>query len=83
MKTGPEGPVVRDGARTSVAAAAEDAQQREERLEHVVQAQVDAERRRDVVRLQAIATMRQTGHDMSAIYKETSQGGLAVNVPEC
>jgi L-serine dehydratase len=32
---------------------------------------------------QVIATMRQTGSDMSAIYKETSQGGLAVNVPEC
>jgi L-serine dehydratase len=32
---------------------------------------------------QVITTMRQTGHDMSAIYKETSQGGLAVNVPEC
>ncbi|MFO1393438.1 MAG: L-serine ammonia-lyase [Steroidobacteraceae bacterium] len=32
---------------------------------------------------QVIATMRQTGQDMSAIYKETSQGGLAVNVPEC
>jgi L-serine dehydratase len=32
---------------------------------------------------QVIATMRQTGRDMSAIYKETSQGGLAVNVPEC
>jgi L-serine dehydratase len=32
---------------------------------------------------QVIATMRQTGADMSAIYKETSQGGLAVNVPEC
>ncbi|MCC7200012.1 MAG: L-serine ammonia-lyase [Gammaproteobacteria bacterium] len=32
---------------------------------------------------QVIATMRQTGHDMRAIYKETSQGGLAVNVPEC
>ncbi|HVN43017.1 MAG TPA: L-serine ammonia-lyase [Steroidobacteraceae bacterium] len=32
---------------------------------------------------QVIATMCQTGHDMSAIYKETSQGGLAVNVPEC
>ena len=30
-----------------------------------------------------IATMRQTGADMSTIYKETSQGGLAVNVPEC
>jgi len=30
---------------------------------------------------QVIATMRQTGHDMSTIYKETSQGGLAVNVP--
>jgi L-serine dehydratase len=32
---------------------------------------------------QVIATMRQTGADMSARYKETSQGGLAVNVPEC
>jgi L-serine dehydratase len=27
---------------------------------------------------QVINTMRQTGHDMSTIYKETSQGGLAV-----
>jgi L-serine dehydratase len=32
---------------------------------------------------QVIATMRQTGRDMSTIYKETSQGGLAVNVPDC
>jgi len=32
---------------------------------------------------QVIATMRQTGRDMSSIYKETSEGGLAVNVPEC
>ncbi len=32
---------------------------------------------------QVIATMRQTGTDMSTNYKETSQGGLAVNVPEC
>jgi L-serine dehydratase len=32
---------------------------------------------------QVINTMRQTGRDMSTIYKETSQGGLAVNVPEC
>ena len=32
---------------------------------------------------QVISTMRQTGKDMSTIYKETSQGGLAVNVPEC
>ncbi len=31
----------------------------------------------------AIATMRQTGADMSNKYKETSQGGLAVNVVEC
>ena len=30
-----------------------------------------------------IETMRQTGLDMSSSYKETSQGGLAVNVPEC
>jgi L-serine dehydratase len=27
--------------------------------------------------------MKQTGLDMQTIYKETSQGGLAVNVPEC
>ena len=32
---------------------------------------------------QVIETMRQTGLDMSASYKETSKGGLAVNVPEC
>jgi len=32
---------------------------------------------------QVIATMRQTGLDMSHRYKETSQGGLAVNVTEC
>ncbi|HNP34962.1 MAG TPA: L-serine ammonia-lyase [Woeseiaceae bacterium] len=32
---------------------------------------------------QVIETMRQTGLDMKSIYKETSQGGLAVNVPEC
>ena len=32
---------------------------------------------------QVIETMRQTGEDMSSHYKETSQGGLAVNVPEC
>jgi L-serine dehydratase len=31
----------------------------------------------------AIKTMRETGRDMSTHYKETSQGGLAVNVPEC
>ncbi|WP_165136023.1 L-serine ammonia-lyase [Rhizobium rhizoryzae] len=31
----------------------------------------------------AIETMRQTGHDMSEKYKETSTGGLAVNVVEC
>ena len=30
-----------------------------------------------------IATMRQTGADMQAKYKETSLGGLAVNVTEC
>jgi L-serine dehydratase len=32
---------------------------------------------------QVIETMRQTGIDMSSHYKETSKGGLAVNVPEC
>jgi L-serine dehydratase len=30
-----------------------------------------------------IETMRQTGVDMSTKYKETSMGGLAVNVVEC
>ncbi|MFZ9088433.1 MAG: L-serine ammonia-lyase, iron-sulfur-dependent, subunit alpha, partial [Pontimonas sp.] len=30
-----------------------------------------------------IETMRQTGLDMSTKYKETSTGGLAVNVIEC
>jgi len=30
-----------------------------------------------------IATMRETGHDMKSKYKETSRGGLAVNVVEC
>ena len=32
---------------------------------------------------QVIETMRQTGLDMSTKYKETSQGGLAVNVVAC
>ncbi len=30
-----------------------------------------------------IRTMRQTGADMQAKYKETSRGGLAVNIIEC
>lgn len=30
-----------------------------------------------------IATMKQTGKDMKAQYKETSRGGLAVHIPEC
>ncbi|MEW6436381.1 MAG: L-serine ammonia-lyase [Pseudomonadota bacterium] len=30
-----------------------------------------------------IEAMRQTGRDMSHKYKETSKGGLAVNLPEC
>ncbi|WP_159501126.1 L-serine ammonia-lyase [Microbacterium sp. 18062] len=32
---------------------------------------------------QVIATMRETGRDMSSKYKETALGGLAVNVVEC
>jgi len=32
---------------------------------------------------QVIRTMYQTGLDMQSKYKETSRGGLAVNVPEC
>jgi len=31
----------------------------------------------------AIKTMRDTGADMMTKYKETSRGGLAVNVVEC
>ncbi|MFZ5751970.1 MAG: L-serine ammonia-lyase [Pseudomonadota bacterium] len=39
---------------------------------------------RHLVSLDAcIETMRQTGHDMHEKYKETSLGGLAVNVPNC
>ena len=30
-----------------------------------------------------IKTMMQTGKDMQIIYKETSKGGLAVNITEC
>ena len=30
-----------------------------------------------------INTMREIGNNMNTMYKETSQGGLAVNVPEC
>ena len=30
-----------------------------------------------------IETFRQTGRDMDEKYKETSRGGLAVNLPEC
>ena len=32
---------------------------------------------------QVIKTMMETGKDMQSTYKETSQGGLAVNVVEC
>jgi len=32
---------------------------------------------------QVVETMRQTGADMHDKYRETSRGGLAVNVPEC
>lgn len=32
---------------------------------------------------QVISAMRETGENMKSIYKETSLGGLAVNVPEC
>lgn len=31
----------------------------------------------------AVLTMRVTGADMKSEYKETSQGGLAVNYTEC
>ncbi|NLC36566.1 MAG: L-serine ammonia-lyase, partial [Alcaligenaceae bacterium] len=32
---------------------------------------------------QVIKTMRETGADMLSKYKETSEGGLAVNIVEC
>jgi L-serine dehydratase len=32
---------------------------------------------------QVIRTMRQTGLDMQSKYKETSTGGLAINITEC
>jgi L-serine dehydratase len=32
---------------------------------------------------QVISTMRETGRDMQSKYKETSTGGLAINVTEC
>ena len=32
---------------------------------------------------QVIVTMRETGRDMQSKYKETSTGGLAINVTEC
>jgi len=32
---------------------------------------------------QVIRTMRQTGFDMQSKYKETSTGGLAINITEC
>ena len=32
---------------------------------------------------QVIRTMKETGEDMMAKYKETSKGGLALNVVEC
>lgn len=32
---------------------------------------------------QVVETMLQTGRDMQSKYRETSRGGLAVNVPEC
>ena len=39
---------------------------------------------RHLVSLDAvIRTMKQTGLDMQGKYKETSTGGLAVNVPTC
>lgn len=30
-----------------------------------------------------ITVMHETGHDMNVRYKETSQGGIAVNLPKC
>ena len=32
---------------------------------------------------EVIKTMKTTGADMKSAYKETSEGGLAVNVTEC
>jgi len=40
-------------------------------------------RRSSVSLDQVIRTMRQTGGDMQSIYKETSRGGLVINITEC
>lgn len=37
----------------------------------------------NIIATAAVGAMRQTGADMSAQYKETSEAGLAVNVVEC
>jgi L-serine deaminase len=42
-----------------------------------------AHRLDDLIEADDIETMRQTGHDMQDKYKETSLGGLAVNVSAC
>ena len=41
------------------------------------------DRKHKVSLAQVIKTMRDTGRDMQAKYKENSPGGLAVNVIEC
>ncbi|MDA8370868.1 MAG: L-serine ammonia-lyase, iron-sulfur-dependent, subunit alpha [Nocardiopsaceae bacterium] len=43
----------------------------------------ERENRRTAQSATAIKTMRDTGRDMMDKYKETSRGGLAVNVIEC
>ena len=62
-------------------------QRRHDLVPRLVKA-VDAYASYEKATLEAVAelraeAMRQTGIDMSSQYKETSQGGLAVNVPEC
>ena len=45
--------------------------------------QIPCIERNAVASIKAIKTMRDTGRDMQDKYKETSRGGLAVNVIEC
>ncbi len=53
-------------------------------VQAIAAARLALSRQRQQVSLdQAIATMMATGKDMSTKYKETSRGGLAVNIVEC
>ena len=53
------------------------------RASSTIQSYTTDTRRRAINLDKAIRTMCDTGRDMLGKYKETSLGGLAVNVPEC